>query len=74
MPPFGVAEAIMGPHADGGDLFRLWLVSHDDRIVGSTFWSVAVLRELLPPPSGDLVFEAVGELLGAPSRKEQADG
>lgn len=64
MPAFGVAETIMGPHtSDSAALFRLWLVSHDDRLIGSRFWRVAVLHELLVPPGDDLTFEAVGELL-----------
>jgi hypothetical protein len=63
MPPFGVAEALIGDNValtQHGDLFRFWLLTHASAncVTGPAFWSTAVLRECLPNPTDELHFEA----------------
>jgi len=65
MPPFGVAEALLGPTAD---LFQFWLLTHHDNalVVGPQFWRTAVLRECLPRAidiAAGLQFTALAEPL-----------
>jgi hypothetical protein len=67
MPPFGVAQLLVGDTVPSTDLFRFWLLSHTDvnMIAGPRFWRTAVLRECLPDVDAALeftTFTALGEL------------
>jgi hypothetical protein len=66
MPPFGVAEVLLGTQPD---LFQFWLLTHRQDIAlvtGPMFWRTAVLRECLPREidvAAGLQFTALAEPL-----------
>lgn len=57
MPPFGVAQLLVGDTVPSTDLFRFWLLSHA-AAEGRRFWRTAVLRECLPSAATVMEFTA----------------
>lgn len=59
MPSMGIADTLLSPRLDAPERFQFWLLSHTSPL-GEAFWWRTILRECLPDPNAELIFETYG--------------